>query len=324
MGSGGQPQQPAGSPQDTGLPTAADIHAAAARIAGKVRRTPVLTVGPGEIAPAGAVLKLELLQYSGSFKARGAFNRLLTADVPRAGVIAASGGNHGLAVAHAARTLAVPAEVFVPESTPAVKVDRLRAYGAEVTVTGAFYADALEASERRRAETGALLVHAYDQPAVVAGQGTVAVELETQAQMDTVLVGVGGAGLIGGIATWLGGRVRVVGVEPAACPTLYAALGAGHPVDVGVGGVAADSMGARRVGELGFAAAQHFVDRVVLVEDEAIVAAQRSLWSVCRLVAEPGGAAAVAALASGAYQPDADERVAVVVCGSNTDPASVA
>lgn len=305
-----------------------EIADAARRIEGYVRRTPCLDV---EIAvpsgPLHVTLKLELLQVTGSFKVRGAFNRVLSADVPDAGLIAASGGNHGLAVAHVAATLGLPAEIFVPEASPAAKVDRLRAVGGqvEVTVGGALYADAQEAATRRAELTGALVVHPYDQVEVVAGQGTMARELDEQApDIDTVLVAVGGGGLIAGIACCVGDRRRVVAVEPETSRALGAALDAGRPVDVEVAGVAADSLGARRVGDLAFAAAQAAVDRAVTVSDEAIVAAQRALWSDARLVAEPGGAAALAALLSGAYVPEPDERVAVVVCGANTDPGSVA
>ncbi len=302
------------------------VEAAARLLAGRVRETPVIAVEAGALGVAAPlVLKLESLQHTGSFKPRGALNRILSADVPAAGVIAASGGNHGAAVAWAARVLGYRAEIFVPEVASPVKVERLRGYGAAVTVTGAAYADAKAASDRRAAETGALVVHAYDQPEVVAGQGTAFQELDRQIDgLDAVLVAVGGGGLVAGAAAWFGGRVRVVGVEPARAPTLHAALAAGRPVDVEVGGVAADSLGARRVGDLAYALARAHVDRVVLVEDEAIRAAQRALWESLRVVAEPGGAAALAAVTSGAYRPASGERVAVVVCGGNTDPASVA
>lgn len=300
------------------------IEAAARRIAGRVRETPVVAVEAGGLAERPVVLKLESLQHTGSFKPRGALNRILSADVPAAGVIAASGGNHGAAVAWAARALGHRAEIFVPEVASPVKVDRLRRYGASVTVTGAAYADAKAASDRRAVETGALVVHAYDQPEVVAGQGTAAREFDRQAPgLETVLIAVGGGGLVAGAAAWFRGRVRVVGVEPAGAPTLHAALAAGAPVDVEVGGLAADSLGARRVGDIAFALARRFVDRVVLVEDDAIRAAQRALWEAIRVVAEPGGAAALAALASGAYRPAAGERVGVLVCGGNTDPGTV-
>ena len=305
-----------------------DIDAAAARIAPHVRRTPTIDVAlPGADGPVGLTLKLELLQHTGSFKARGAFNRVLSAPaVPEAGLVAASGGNHGLAVAHVATRLGHRAEIFVPEASPAAKVERLRAFGPDVVVhvTGALYADAQEASSLRAAESGALVVHPYDQAEVVAGQGTMARELAEQApDLDTVLVAVGGGGLIAGAACWYGGSVRLVSVEPERSCALARAVEAGEPVDVEVGGVAADSLGARRVGDLAFAAARHAVSRFLTVTDDAIVAAQRLLWSELRLVAEPGGAAALAAVTSGAYRPEPGERVGVVVCGANTDPAGV-
>jgi threonine dehydratase len=303
-----------------------EIEAAAARIAPHVRRTPVIEVEPGAFGSAGSiVLKLECLQHTGSFKPRGAFNRILSATVPASGVIAASGGNHGLAVAYAARKLGHRAEIFVPTIVTPVKLERLRALGAVVHVTGAVYAESLAASETRQRDTGALAVHAYDQSEVLAGQGTTARELEQQApDLDTVLVAVGGGGFIGGIAAWYAGRVKVIGVEPEASRALDAALAAGAPVDVDVAGVAADSLGARRAGALMFPIAQRFVDRVVLVSDADIRTAQRALWRELRVVAEPGGAAALAALLSGRFRPAPGERIGVLVCGSNCDPASVA
>jgi threonine dehydratase len=303
--------------------SASDIEGAAARIAAQVRVTPIVALEPGAFgSPAQVVLKLELAQHTGSFKARGAFNRLLSARVPDAGVIAASGGNHGAAVAYAARQLGHVAEIFVPEPTPDIKVDRLRRYGARVMLTGSSYAEAYAASRQRAAQTGALEVHAYDQPEVVAGQGTLGRELERQAAgLDTVLVAVGGGGLIGGVAAWFAGRVKVVAIEPERCPTLHAAVRAGEPVDVEVSGVAADSLGARRIGTLAFEVAQASVDSVVLVSDEEIRASQRALWDSLRVLAEPGGAAALAGLRSGKYQPAPGERVAVIICGGNTDPS---
>jgi threonine dehydratase len=300
-----------------------DIEAAAARIAPHVRVTPVIAMEPRAFgSPARLVLKLELMQHTGSFKPRGAFNRILSSSVPDSGVIAASGGNHGAAVAYAARQLSHVAEIFVPEPTPDVKVERLRRYGARVVLAGASYAEAYVASGERARETGALEVHAYDQPEVLAGQGTLARELERQTEgLDTVLVGVGGGGLIGGVAAWFAGRVKVVAVEPERCPTLYAAVEAGAPVDVEVGGIAADSLGARRIGSVMFPIVQQFVHGVVLVSDEEIRQSQRALWDSVRVLAEPGGAAALAGLRSGRYQPAAGERVAVIVCGGNTDPA---
>ncbi|MCE5232613.1 MAG: threonine/serine dehydratase [Mizugakiibacter sp.] len=311
------------------LPDHPAIETAAARIAGRVRVTPVVELERGAfgLAPAAAVtLKLESLQHAGSFKPRGAFNRVLAqAALPAAGLIAASGGNHGAAVAHVARTLGVRAEIFVPEIVAPAKLARLRDYGADVRVGGRDYAEALAACEARRAESGALPVHAYDDVDVVAGQGTLARELEAQApRLDTVLVAVGGGGMIAGVAAWYAGRVRVVGVEPHGCATLRRALDAGVPVDVPVSGLAADSLGARRAGSIAFALAQAHVADVVLVDDDAIRAAQRALWRELRVFAEPGGATALAALLAGAYRPAPGERVGVIVCGGNGDPAALA
>lgn len=302
-----------------------DIEAASKRIAGYIRTTPVIYLETGVWGINGRlVLKLELLQHTGSFKPRGAFNRILSNQVPEAGVIAASGGNHGVAVAYAAQQLGYSAEIFVPEVCPPVKVQRLRDYGAQVTLVGDSYADSLQASQIRAAETGALVVHAYDQPEVVAGQGTLAYEFAQQEpDLDTVLVAVGGGGLIGGIAAWFEGNVRVIGVEPASAASMAAALQAGEPVDFEVGGIAADSLGARRAGTLAFSLVKRYVDRVILVEDESIREAQRVLWNDLRLVAEPGGAAATAALISGLYRPALGERVGVVICGGNTDPGQI-
>ena len=296
-----------------------DIAAAAARIDGHVRRTPVVELSPG------LWLKLELLQHTGSFKPRGMFNRVLAGEVPAAGLTVASGGNAGLAVAYVGRELGHPVEVFVPEPTPAVKASRLREYGAAVTVGGADYAEALVASQARAAETGALFVHAYDQPDVVAGQGTLGRELAEQLpHADTVLVSVGGGGLIGGIAAWYAGSARVVGVEPVGCPTLHAARDAGEPVDVKTEGIARDSLGARRLGSIPWehAAAGHISD-AVLVDDDAIVGARRWLWQEARLATEPGTAAAMAALRTGAYKPERGETVVVVICGANADPSDL-
>lgn len=303
----------------------ADIATAAARIAGHVRRTPVVTVAGNEFGVSCPVtLKLELLQHSGSFKPRGAFNRLLCEHAPTAGVIAASGGNHGAAVAYAARALSLPAEIFVPTLTPQAKVDRIAGYGARVVQTGAAYAEALAACQARQAETGALEVHAYDHEAVLAGQGTVAREFEQSApDLTHVLVATGGGGLIGGMAAWYAGAVQVISVEPQGCPALHDALHAGRPVDAPVGGAAADSLGARRVGSLMFTVAQRFVTTAVLVPDDAIITAQRLLWDRFRLVAEPGGATALAALLSRAFIPPEGARIGVLVCGGNTDPTKV-
>jgi threonine dehydratase len=304
----------------------ADIAAAASRIDRYVRRTPLLRVAGAEFGlPFPVCLKLELLQHSGSFKPRGAFNRLLSAQLPASGVIAASGGNHGAAVAYAARALGVSAEIFVPTLTPAPKVARIASYNARVVQTGDTYADALLASRGRQAETGALEVHAYDHADVLSGQGTVARELEHDApELTHVLVATGGGGLIGGMAAWYAGAVQVISIEPESCPALHDALHAGKPVDAPVGGIAADSLGARQVGRLMFEIAQRFVTDALLVPDAAIVAAQHALWEHCRLIAEPGGATALAALLSGVFIPPEAARVGVLVCGGNTDPAKVA
>jgi threonine dehydratase len=299
------------------------ISAAASRISAYVRHTPVLRA---ELDGGLAVtLKLELLQHAGSFKPRGAFNRLLSTERPAGGVIAASGGNHGAAVAYAARSLGLVAEIFVPAGTPSAKVARIASYGARVVKVGETYAEALTASRVRQAETGAMEIHAYDHADVLAGQGTVGRELELDApELTHVLVAAGGGGLIGGVAAWYAGSAAVVSVEPEGCPALHDALLAGQPVNAPVGGLAADSLGARQVGALMFPIAQRFVGQAVLVADEAIVAAQRLLWDQFRLVAEPGGATALAALLSGRFVPPAGARVGVVVCGANTDPAKVA
>jgi threonine dehydratase len=299
-----------------------DVRAAADRIAGRVRRTPVLELG--EMHGASVVAKLELLQHTGSFKPRGAFNKLLSSDVPPAGVIAASGGNFGSAVAYAARSTGVPAEIFIPSTSPEAKVARVRGYGASVTIVDGYYAEAQAALATRQLETGALLMHPFDQPEVIAGQGTIGIELEEQIHdLDTVLVAIGGGGLIAGIAAWFRGRVRVVGVEPVTCATMTAALEAGGPVVAEVGGVAADALGSARVGDHTFPLVRDHVDRVVLVEDDAIREAQRAYWGECRLIVEPGGATALAALRSGAYQPGAGERMCVLASGANCDPATV-
>jgi threonine dehydratase len=287
-----------------------------------IRRTPIVDIRGSDVGVdiARLVLKLELLQHAGSFKPRGAFTNLLTHAIPRAGVVAASGGNHGAAVAFAANRLGIEATIFVPTKTPKAKQDRISSYGARLRLEGSSYAEALDAATAWAADTGALHVHAYDQVETLLGQGTVGLEFEQQApDLDTVLVAIGGGGLIGGVAAWFADRVKVIGVEPASAPTLERALHAGHPVDVNVGGIAADSLGARRVGDLMFPIAQAYVNRVVLVSDEAIVDAQRRLWDVVRLRAEPGGATAFAALLSRAYEPARDERVGVIVCGGNAE-----
>ncbi len=299
--------------------------AAHGRIASYIRRTPVITVDSSDFALAPAVslsFKLELLQHTGSFKPRGAFTNLLQRQVPAAGVVAASGGNHGAAVAFAAMRLGIPARIFVPTVASASKVQLIRDCGADVVVGGDRYADALAASTEWVESSGAMAVHAYDQVETILGQGTVATELEAQApELDTLLVAVGGGGLLGGIALWYGEsarKPRLVAVEPHQAPTLTRALAAGRPVDAEAGGIAADSLAPRRVGELMFPLAQRHVEKVVLVTDDDIRTAQQELWRVLRVVAEPGGAAAFAALLSGGYQPRVGERVGVVVCGGNT------
>ncbi|WP_041289373.1 threonine/serine dehydratase [Kribbella flavida] len=299
-----------------------DIQQAAHRIAGHVRRTPVLEVSPT------CVFKLELLQHVGSFKPRGAFNRLLSAREQGAltgsGVVTASGGNAGLAVAYAARELGVPARIFVPESAPAAKIARLRTLDADVVQVGTEYAEAYVAAVEAGEQSGAMLAHAYDQPEVVAGQGTLGLELLEQIEkFDTVLVAVGGGGLIAGIATAVGDRAKVVGVEPVLAPTMRRTLEAGELVDVPVSGVAADSLGARRLGSLAFEAVRKYGVESVLVEEDAIVAARTELWREYRLAVEHGAAVTQAALSSGAYKPAPGERVVSVVCGANTDPATL-
>ena len=301
-----------------------DVVAAADRLGGRVRRTPSVVL---DAAPFGTpvALKLELLQHTGSFKARGMLNRLLAADLPAGSrVVGASGGNAGLAVAYAARELGLSAHIVVPSTAPAVKVERLRALGAAVVQQGAVYAEAYEVAIAHAERTGAEFVHAYDQAEVAAGNGTLALELVEQVgPVDTVLVAVGGGGLAAGIAAALDGRARVVGVEPERCPTLHAALAAGGPVRVDVGGLAADSLGASRLGEVCWSVARRTGMSAVLVPDEAIARARGRLWSELRVLAEYGGAAALAALLTGAYLPERGERVAAVVCGGNTDPAGV-
>jgi len=287
-----------------------------------IRRTPILRTEAADFGLAGAPLlfKLEQLQHTGSFKPRGAFANLLSRPIPAAGVVAASGGNHGAAVAFAARRLGVPAAIFVPSVTSPAKLARIRAYGAELVVAGDRYADALAASEARLAATGALAVHAYDAPETLLGQGSIGLELEEDApEIETLLVAVGGGGLIGGIAAWYAGRIRIVAVESDGAPTLAHAIAAGHPVEAPAGGIAVDSLAPRQVGGLMFPIAEAFVDpRVVLVTDDEIRRAQAALWDVLRVATEPGGAAAFAALISGRYAPAPADRVAVLVCGANT------
>jgi len=303
-----------------GIVSRRDIDAAAARIEGRVRRTPVIHLEARAFGlDAEIALKLELFQHTGSFKPRGAFNRILSAKVPEAGVITASGGNHGQAVAYASKVLGIDAEIFVPEGSPPLKAERIRRYGAAVTVVGQYYDDAMEACRERAVQTGALLIHPYDHPEVVAGQGTVGREMEEQLpDIDTVLVAVGGGGLAAGVAAWYRSERRVVTVEPEGCAALAGALDAGHPVEVSVGGIAADSLGARKIGDVPFAIARRHVAAAVLVSDDAIIDARRQLWDSLRIVAEPGGVASLAALLSGAYVPAPGERVAVIICGGNT------
>ena len=301
------------------------IAATHARIRPHIRRTPVLEMRAGDLGLEGfaPLLKLEFTQHAGSFKARGAFANLLMRDVPAAGVAAASGGNHGAAVAYAAMRLGRKGRIFVPEISSPAKIARIRSYGAELAVGGRTYAEALAACEAYIAATGALSVHAFDQVETMLGQGSVGLELEAQVpELDTLLVAVGGGGLIGGIAAWYQGRAKVVGVEPRLAPTLSMALSAGRPVDAPAGGLAADSLAPKRIGELVFPIVQRYVAAAVLVEDEAIARAQRTLWEATRIVAEPGAAAPLAALLDKAYVPARGERVGILVSGANTTAVS--
>lgn len=310
-----------------------DIESVYRIVAPHIRVTPTLQTNGREfgLPPFPLTIKLEQLQFTGSFKTRGAFANVLLRQLPPAGVVAASGGNHGAAVAYAAMCIGCPARIFVPTVSSPVKIDRIRAYGAELCVTGDCYADALAASEACAASSGALPVHAFDQRETLLGQGTLALELSTQASgIETVLVSVGGGGLIGGMAAWYRGSVRLIGVEPCGAPTLTEALRAGGPIDAPAAGIAADSLAPRRVGEAVFPIVQQYVHGVLLVDDADIVRAQQQLWNAARIVAEPGGAAAFAALVSGAYRPRVNERVAVIISGGNTSamrldsaPASV-
>ncbi len=310
--------------------TDADVRLAAARIAGKVRRTPVFFAGP-------AWFKCEFMQHTGSFKARGALNRVLAAQEsgeldPAAGLVIASGGNAGLANAYAAAQIGVPATVFVPETAPAFKVAKLRALGADVVQRGSEYAEAFVAATEHAAATGAILSHAYDQPEIVAGAGTVGTELLDQRDgaVDTVIVAVGGGGLmagvaaaVAGVAAAVAGMARVVAVEPESIPTLHTALAKGGPVDIGVSGVAVDSLGARRLGDIAYDVASSTGVQSVLVTDDDLVRARRELWEGWRIVAEHGAAAPLAALAAKAYRPEPGERVALIICGANTDPSDL-
>lgn len=303
------------------LVTPTAIELAAERIRLKIRRTPMIEVDSSDFGlDIGKVgLKLELLQHTGSFKARGAFANLTSGLVPAAGVAAASGGNHGAAVAFAARALGIKARIFVPSISAAAKVARIRSYGAELVVEGDRYVDALAGSEAYVSKSGARQIHAYDQAETLIGQGTLGLEIESQAPyLDTLLVAVGGGGLIGGIAAWYGGRIKIVGVEPEGAPTLHMALAAGRPVDAPQGSIAADSLAPKQVGALMFPIARQHVATVALVSDEAIAKTQGLLWESLRIVAEPGGAAALSALVAGAYRPAPGERVGVIICGGNT------
>ena len=305
-----------------------EIRSAYRRIAPHVRRTPVIRVNADDFGVPldhPLALKLEFLQHTGTFKPRGAFNNLLSRAVPPSGVAAASGGNHGAAVAYAAQRLGHKATIFVPDVSSPVKIARIKSYGADTRVGGARYADALDDCNTFIEKSGALSVHAYDAAETIAGQGSVGLEWEEDApEIDTVLVAVGGGGLIAGIAAWYGKRVKVVGVEPEGSRALHASLEAGRPVDVTVESIAADSLGARNTGQLVFDIARQNVDHVALVADDVIVAAQRLLWDRLRIAAEPGGAAALAALVSGCYKPRADEKVGVLLCGANVDLTKLA
>ena len=301
--------------------TRSDIERVYPVIAPHIRRTPIVTISGAEfgLPPFALTLKLEQLQHAGSFKTRGAFANLLTRHPPKTGVVAASGGNHGAAVAYAAMRLNLPARIFVPTVSSPAKIDRIRLYGADLTVIGERYAEALAASIEWSKSSGAMPVHAFDQIETLTGQGTLGLELSQQApELDTVLVAVGGGGLVGGIAAWYASKTRVVAIEPEGAPTLAEALKAGKPVDAPTGSVAADSLAPKQVGGLMFPIAQAHIERVVLVTDHAIRMAQKMLWEALRLVVEPGGCTAFAAILSGAYQPAEGERVGVVVSGANT------
>jgi threonine dehydratase len=307
------------------IPAREQIDNAWDRIRAHVRRTPTITVDGDQLdlrPDVRVTLKLESLQHTGSFKPRGAFNFVLSNEAPEAGLIAASGGNHGLAVAHVARRLGLAAEIFVPEAAPKIKVERLRSLGANVQQVGALYDDAREASELRAAETGALVVPAYDDPEIVAGAGTLGRELmEQEDSFQTVMVAVGGGGLIAGVSAWLRGDRSVVSVESRGCSAMHAALRAGRATRVDVRGLASDSLGARQIGELPLACAKEWVDSAILVPDSDIRRAQRLLWDRLRIIAEPGGATALAGALSGEYRFRGGEHIALLVCGANVDPA---
>jgi threonine dehydratase len=291
-----------------------------------VRRTPIVRIKGADfgLAVDEIVLKLEFMQHAGSFKARGAFANLLRRAIPDAGVVAASGGNHGAAVAFAANVLEIPATIFVPSVTSPAKVERIRRYGADLMIAGERYADALEASQSFASRRGALPIHAFDQAETMLGQGTLGYEIEQDVpDLETLLVAVGGGGLIGGIAAWFEDRIKIVAVEPEGAPTLWKALAAGRPVDAPTEGIAADSLAPRRVGELMFPFAKRFVEQAVLVTDDDIRNAQAALWETLRVIVEPGGAAAFAALMAGKYVPEPKERLTVLLCGANTTAVSL-
>ncbi|HEY2629971.1 MAG TPA: threonine/serine dehydratase [Usitatibacter sp.] len=299
----------------------APIRGAYSRISPYIRKTPVIEVDGADFGLPGRriVFKLEFLQHAGSFKTRGAFNQMLTREIGPAGVVAASGGNHGAATAFAAMKTKHPATIFIPTVASPAKMEQIRSYGARLEVGGDRYADALQASEAFVAQSKATAIHAYDQYETLQGQATVGLEFESQApKLDALLVAVGGGGLVGGIAAWYRGRVPVIGVEPEAAPTLTRALEAGEPVDAPAGGVAADSLAPKRVGSLMFPIAKEYMKGTVLVTDDAIREAQHALWKTLRIVAEPGGAAAVAAIISGAWKPGSEKTIGVLLCGANT------
>ena len=290
-----------------------------------VRRTPMMYAHSSDFGlpfDNPLVFKLEFLQHAGSFKTRGAFTHLLTRPIPKAGVVAASGGNHGAAVAYAAHKRNIPATIFIPTIASQAKVDRIRSYGANLVIDGERYADALAASEQFVSQSGAAAIHAYDQPETLLGQGSVGFELEQDASIDTLLVAVGGGGLIAGIAAWYEERVRLIGVEPELAPTLTRALEAGRPVNAPAGGIAADSLAPKQVGQLVFPFMQRYLDRTVLVSDDAILHSQRLLWDVLRVASEPGGAAAFSALLDGRFVPEPGESVGILLCGANTTAVS--
>ncbi len=301
-----------------------DVVAAWARIKSHVRRTPVIELPTGlPGVPYPLAVKLEQLQVSGTFKGRGAFHKLLSSTVPTAGVIAASGGNHGAAVAFAARALGHKAEIFVPTIASPAKVARLKSYGATVTQVGTLYVEARTASEKRAAETGALIVHAYEDPGVFAGAGSVALEFAEQSHLDTLLVAVGGGGLIAGCAAAVGTTTKIVAIETEGTPTLFEARKAGRPVEVAISGVAADALGASLIGTPNFEIAQKYVADALLVTDDAVRAAQKALWDELRVIAEPSGATSLAALMSGVYKPKPGERVGILICGANTELSTI-